>query len=55
MREGWQFTVIDLGSGEIVFHELYPEEYLEDAMSSFVEQVGGMELGTKLEIVEVAE
>ena len=55
MREGWQFTILDIQSGDIVFQHLYPEEYLEDAMSSFVEQAGGMELGTKLEIVEVYE
>jgi hypothetical protein len=55
MREGWQFTIIDIGSGEILFQQLYSEEYLEDAMSSFVEESGGIELGTKLEITEVAE
>jgi hypothetical protein len=55
MREGWQFTIVDIQSGETVFQELYPEEYLEDAMSSFVEQAGGVELGTRLEIVEVGE
>jgi hypothetical protein len=55
VRDGWQFTVTDIESGEILFQQLYPEEYLEDAMSSFVEEAGGMELGTKLEIVEVVE
>lgn len=52
-KEGFRFSIVDVASGEPVFEKVYPHEYLEDAFAAFVQDVGGLELGTRLEIEEV--